>query len=98
MFYEFWLFRTIKLIFLICCHTNKFLFISEISRLKSIVAMSAVVGGGTGGDDRDGRGGSGNSSNKRFNVDVSSSEDSDVKEVFIYLSLNLKKTFSYYEH
>ena len=96
--YEFWLFRTIIPIYLIYCHTIKFAFISEINRLKSTVPMSAAVGGGTGGDDRDGRGGSGNSSNKRFNVDVSSSEDSDIEEVFIYLSLNLKKTFSYYEH
>ena len=92
MFYEFWLFRTIKLIFLICCHTNKFLFISEISRLKSTVTMSAKVGSGTGGDDGNGRGGSGNSSNKRNNDDVPSSEyESEVEEVFIYL--NLKKAY-----
>ena len=88
--YEFWLFRTVIPIYLIYCHTIKFAFILEINRLKSTVAMSAAVGGGTGGDDGDGRGGSGNSSNKRFNVDVSSSEDSDIEEVFIYLSLNLK--------
>ena len=94
MFYEFWLFRTIKLIFLICCHTNKFLFISEINRLKSIVAMSAAVGGGTGGDDADGRGGSGNSSNKKNNNNVLSSEyESELEEVFIYLNLNLKKAY-----
>jgi len=87
----------IRLIFLICCHTNKFLFISEINRLKSTVAMSAAVGGGTGGDDGDGRGGSGNSSNKRKNDDVPlSGYESEFEEVFIYLNylnLNLKKAY-----